>query len=121
MQKLRLMIEQLQVESFPTTPGQKTPRGTVFGRQTQPSACGPTAYTECWGLCGGSGALACTYDANCLHSIDCDTGISDCEGRSCQLSCESCDTETCAGATCVGDTCGLVGCNPNSVEPYCYG
>lgn len=119
MRKLMLDLEELTVETFATTAPDGR-GGTVLAR-------GTTEYTDCWGMCQGQTApvLYCTYNEACMNTIACDTSMSVCEGRSCQISCDSCNG-TCAGATCVGVTCGAGEtcvdhvCN-YSFEPYCYG
>jgi hypothetical protein len=54
MNKLKLMLEDLQIESFSTTPGKKE-KGTVYGEQC-------TCYTAC--TCPGCP----TCDASCADT-----------------------------------------------------
>jgi hypothetical protein len=64
MNKLKLDLEDLSVESFATTPEPRAEGGTVFGQQctcyTQCTCPGcPTCDASCNGTCGG------TCDASC--------------------------------------------------------
>lgn len=95
MKKLKLDLDDLQVESFHTTPGSaRLDGGTVqgyTGEQCIPTVEGPTCSTcqgwtcdpSCNGTCGGA---------------SCDpTSCSTCGGATCD--------STCNCATCPGDVC----------------
>jgi hypothetical protein len=76
MKKLRLHLEDLQIDSFQTTPGEKT-KGTVFGEQctcyTQCTCPGcPTCDASCNGTCDASCNGTC--DASCNGTCDCPPG-----------------------------------------------
>ena len=92
MNKLRLKLEDLQIDSFTTTSVKKE-KGTVYGEQcTCPTACTcpgcPTCDASCNGTCG-------TCDASC--------------GGTCDASCNGSCGDTCAGCTwdasCGGNSC----------------
>ena len=96
MNKLRLDLEDLSVESFDTTPAARAENGTVFGQQctcyTQCTCPGcPTCDASCNGTCGGTCAASCNGTCG-------DTCAGSCYG--------SCD-DTCGG-TC-GHTCQVYG------------
>jgi hypothetical protein len=108
MNKLKLDLEELSVESFDTTPAPRREGGTVFGQQctcyTQCTCPGcPTCDASCNGTCGGTCAGSC--DASCNGTC----------GGTCAASCDG----TCGGSerweTC-GATCGEYSCfyNPNT-------
>ena len=78
MRKLRLQLEDLQVDTFQTTAPEK-PKGTVFGEQC-------TCYTQC----------TCPGCPTCAGYGTCDAS---CNGT-CYASCNG----TCGGASC-GGTC----------------
>ncbi len=85
MNKLKLRLENLSVESFDTTPTQKA-KGTVFGEQC-------TCYTNC--TCPGCP----TCDNTCAYT---------CDDATCPA-CPTCGADTC-GDTCDAscyDTCGF--------------
>ncbi|HLM68605.1 MAG TPA: hypothetical protein VK358_13795 [Longimicrobium sp.] len=72
--KLKLNLEQLTVDSFDTSAGEK-PRGTVFGEQctcytncTCPGC--PTCDASCNGTCGGTCAASCNGTCNCPGTYD---------------------------------------------------
>lgn len=99
MKKLRLELENLAVESFDTSAGDR-PRGTVVGEQcTCPGAqtCAATCYLTC-------------DDASC-------PGGQSCGGQSCLDTCGhvTCDY-TCRNSC--GGTCRLTQCQ-NTIHP-CY-
>jgi hypothetical protein len=78
MNKLKLNLDQLAVESFDTSRPAKA-EGTVFGEQctcrTQCTCPGcPTCYASCNGSCGASCNGTC-YEATCNNcgSADCQT------------------------------------------------
>jgi len=80
MNKLKLHLEDLQVDTFQTTSAEK-PKGTVFGEQctcyTQCTCPGcPTCYASCNGSCDAScnGTCAASCDASCNGTCDCGTG-----------------------------------------------
>ncbi|WP_420130426.1 hypothetical protein [Longimicrobium sp.] len=98
MNKLKLQVEDLAVESFDTTRPQKA-KGTVFGEQctcyTQCTCPGcPTCYASCNGTC----------DASCNGTCD-----ASCNGT-CDATCNGCDTWD-VSCGCTNDSCG----------PTCYG
>ena len=82
MNKLRLDLEDLSVESFDTTPAARAENGTVFGQQC-------TCYTQC--TCPGCP----TCDASCNGTCD-----ATCAGT-CAASCNGTCNYTC-GASCYG-------------------
>ncbi len=88
MNKLKLTLESLAVESFDTTASQKA-RGTVFGEQC-------TCYT----VCTCPGCPSC--DATCAYTCDDVSCAGTCgHGNSCQGSCAmSCECTDFGGATC---------------------
>ena len=88
MNKLKLQLEDLMVDSFDTTTPAKA-KGTVFGEQctcyTQCTCPGcPTCYASCNGTC----------DASCNGTC----------GDSCAGTCDF-DCMTAEGPSCVGRTC----------------
>ena len=93
MNKLKLRLDDLQVDTFQTTSAPKQ-KGTVFGEQcTCWTYCGqntcpgcPTCNASCNGSCDVScnGSCAVTCDASCYGT---------CDGYTCDYSCE-CTTET---------------------------
>jgi hypothetical protein len=105
MEKLKLDLDELVVESFNTAPG-SPPEGTVAAHQQS----GP--YTdECWS-CGGSCGMQ-TCDVTCdVRKDTCGTCAISC-GQSCW---GTCDYESCRGScwgqyTCAGaDTCQYPAC-----------
>ncbi len=81
MNKLRLNLDDLAVESFATTPDRPAEGGTVFGQQctcyTQCTCPGcPTCDASCNGTCGGTCDASCngtcggTCDASCFGTCD---------------------------------------------------
>ncbi len=84
MNKLKLHLEDLQIDSFQTTPAEK-PKGTVFGEQC-------TCYTQC--TCPGCP----TCDASCNGS--CDASCNGTCGASCGATCGGTCDWTCGGDTC---------------------
>ena len=85
MHKLRLTLEDLQIDSFSTTLVKKE-KGTVYGEQcTCPTACTcpgcPTCDASCNGTCGG------TCDASCNGTCDCGTWDYSCDGNTCVAGC----------------------------------
>ena len=84
--KLTLNLDDLAVDTFDTTRGERQ-KGTVFGEQctcyTQCTCPGcPTCYASCNGTCGGTcgentcavscnGTCNCPSDATCDYSCDC--------------------------------------------------
>ena len=71
MEKIRLSVDELAVQSFATTQAAAEQRGTVHGHDdTDPVAC-PTAdpvWETCWASCGGS--CDCS-GGTCDHSCGC--------------------------------------------------
>jgi hypothetical protein len=94
MRKLKLQLDDLQVDTFQTTPAEK-PKGTVFGEQctcytncTCPGC--PTCYASCNGTCGGTCDGTC--GASCAGTCDtcgdaCGTWDASCGGYSCDYTC----------------------------------
>jgi hypothetical protein len=83
MHKLKLTLEDLQIDSFTTTSVKKE-KGTVYGEQcTCQTACTcpgcPTCDASCNGTCGA------TCNGTCGASCGCATWDYSCE--SCQLTC----------------------------------
>ena len=112
MRKLTLKLDDLRIDSFQTTPGERG-KGTVFGEQctcwtncTCPGC--PTCDASCNGTCGGTCDASC--NGTCGDSCGCDPGTGDCTwfGYTCDNSCQggwSCDP-TCGGyITMVGPQC----------------
>jgi hypothetical protein len=89
MHKLRLTLEDLQIDSFSTTPVKKE-KGTVYGEQcTCPTACTcpgcPTCDASCNGTCGATCGGTC--DASCNGTCDCGTWDYSCDGNTCYAGC----------------------------------
>ena len=100
MNKLKLQLEDLLVDSFDTTPVQKE-KGTVFGEQC-------TCYTNC--TCPGCPSCDATCPATCAYTCD-DASCAGSCGASCYGSCDySCD------CTNGGDTCAF-SCNGMATYP----
>jgi hypothetical protein len=101
MNKLKLNLDELSVESFDTTKSEKS-KGTVFGEQC-------TCYTQC--TCPGCPTCDGTCPATCPYTCD-DASC----GASCGGSCDCSNDYTCEGctqydATCNGyGTCGRYPC-----------
>ena len=97
MNKLKLNLDELSVESFDTTRNEKA-TGTVFGEQC-------TCYTQC--TCPGCPTCDATCPATCAYT---------CDDASCGGSCDCTYDYTCEGctqydATCRGyGTCGIYPC-----------
>jgi hypothetical protein len=77
MNKLKLQMDDLRVDSFETTPAAKE-KGTVFGEQcTCPTQCTcpgcPTCDQSCNGTCGG---VSCAY--SCDYSCQVGTCVETC-------------------------------------------
>jgi hypothetical protein len=112
MNKLKLQLDDLRVDSFDTTAveGQK---GTVLGEQC-----------TCWTRCGQNTCPGCpTCDASC--NSGCQTCVS-CEGTcdSCNGTCVTCEA-SCYGSC--GDTCWFTcavscqgSCGPDTCYLSCY-
>ena len=90
MNKLKLKLDDLQVDTFQTTAPQKA-KGTVFGEQctcyTQCTCPGcPTCYQSCNGSCEVScnGSCQATCDVSCYGSC----------GYTCEYTACDCGTET---------------------------
>jgi hypothetical protein len=104
--KLKLDLDELQVESFDTTPGEHRREGTVFGQQctcyTQCTCPGcPTCDASCNGTCGG------TCDASCNGTCG-GTCANSCYGTCGEYTCYGCGGDgTAYDITCRGiGTCG---------------
>ncbi|HEX6371938.1 MAG TPA: hypothetical protein VF006_23645 [Longimicrobium sp.] len=96
MNKLKLSLESLAVESFDTTKPE-TNKGTVFGEQC-------TCYTQCTcpgcPTCANYNTCDATCPATCVNTCDDPSCAGSCGGESCY---ETCGEYTCA-FTCY-DTC----------------
>jgi len=71
MNKMKLDLESLQIESFDTSEARED-RGTVNGHESEAGhSYAGTCGTHCWGLCGGGGddhgpsVTQCTQILNC--------------------------------------------------------
>ena len=91
MNKLKLHLEDLQIDSFQTTPAEK-PKGTVFGEQctcyTQCTCPGcPTCDASCNGTCNASCNGTCDASCNGTCDLGCDASGPSCPGygRTCDL------------------------------------
>jgi hypothetical protein len=104
MQKLRLHLEDLQIDSFQTTAAQK-PKGTVFGEQC-------TCYTQC--TCPG--CPTCDASCNGTCNATCAGSCNGTCGPTCNWSCGNCTLE---GPTCAG-TCGAMTCPTSEPNQFCY-
>jgi hypothetical protein len=95
MQKLRLTLQDLQIDSFSTTPVKRA-NGTVYGEQcTCPTACTcpgcPTCDASCNGTCGATCDASCY--GTCGDSCDCGTQWDpSCNGNSCNYPCDGWQT-----------------------------
>jgi len=92
MRKLRLTLEDLQIDSFSTTPVRRA-KGTVYGEQcTCPTACTCPGCPTCDATCGGTCAASCngTCDASCDGG--CGTYDVSCGGYSCDPTCQGFQT-----------------------------
>ena len=113
MNKLKLKLDDLQVDTFQTTPASKE-KGTVFGEQC-----------TCWTQCGQNTCPGCpTCDATCNGTCNasCNGTCASC-GASCGGSCDwTCDW-TCdysCGDSCDGFTC-ATSPDPRQLCQPCYG
>ena len=98
MNKLKLQLEDLQVDTFQTTSAEK-PKGTVFGEQC-------TCYTQC--TCPGCPTCYASCNGSCDASCN---GTCNCSGDTCDASCYgSCVDDTCQGSC--GGTCGYTSPGP---------
>jgi hypothetical protein len=92
MKKLKLRLDDLQVDTFQTTSAPKQ-KGTVFGEQC-------TCYTQC--TCPGCP----TCDASCNGTCDascngtCDASCNGTCGDTCEYTCDYSCGYTCDGQTC---------------------
>jgi hypothetical protein len=90
MPKLKLRLDDLQVDTFQTTTVRKE-KGTVFGEQctchTQCTCPGcPTCYASCNGTCDASCNGTCATTCGCNEATNGDTCYD-----TCAVSCVSCD------------------------------
>jgi hypothetical protein len=106
MNKLKLRLDDLHIDSFDTTAPAKS-KGTVFGEQctcyTQCTCPGcPTCDASCNGTCGAScnGTCGATCDASCNGTCD----------YSCDYNC---------GASYDGQTCPTAHNGARFCVPYC--
>src|SRR4051794_13243498 len=92
MNKLRLQLEDLVIDSFSTTPVRRA-KGTVYGEQcTCPTACTcpgcPTCDASCNGTCGATCDASACYGTCGGDSCDCGTVYDvSCNNNSCASSC----------------------------------
>jgi hypothetical protein len=103
MHKLKLRLDDLQVDTFQTTVVQKE-KGTVFGEQctchtqctcpgcpTCDATCNGTCAASCNGTCNGCNPSGATCGATCYEDTCYDTCAASC--ASCRFSCD--DMYTC--------------------------
>lgn len=91
MEKVRLDLDELEVQSFVTTGADPQPRGTVHGNEQCSCQCCPTdpALNTCWNSCADTCWATCAGDTcwgSCGGSCDCgsnDCGSGDCSGYGC--------------------------------------
>ncbi|HEX8695570.1 MAG TPA: hypothetical protein VF746_24365 [Longimicrobium sp.] len=112
MRKVRLVLEDLSVESFDTTPGAARGRGTVHGRADY-YAVPAEPYSQYPGQCD-------TYP-NCPSPLCVDTPLASCDDASCRWTCgDSCNgtCASCQSCDSCRDTCDYTcgACIPP--EPY---
>ncbi|HEX6912122.1 MAG TPA: hypothetical protein VF142_17095 [Longimicrobium sp.] len=98
--KLTLNLDDLAVDSFDTTRGEKQ-KGTVFGEQC-----------TCWTACGQNTCPGCpTCDATCNNTCDDYTCAASCNGTCNNCTGWTCDEYTCACPdTCLKTGCGMAEC-----------
>jgi hypothetical protein len=99
MRKLKLELDDLQVESFSTTPETSQSLGTVYGYQPWTDTCGATCDDTCISVCGvcSDGGGCDTQDQAC-HTAYCGTspeqGCTDpCQVLSDDTMCHRCNTQ----------------------------
>jgi hypothetical protein len=95
MQKLKLRLDDLQVDTFQTTSSQKQ-KGTVFGEQcTCYTQCTCPGCPSCYASCNGTCDATCngTCDASCNGT--CDASCNGTCGDTCNYTCESCQFSYC--------------------------
>ena len=95
MNKLKLALDDLHVDTFQTTPVE-APKGTVFGEQcTCYTNCTCPGCPTCDASCNGTCDASCngTCDASCngtcnltCDAIQCGTWDASCDGMSCPTS-----------------------------------
>ena len=123
MKKIKLDLDQLEVESFDTTPTSVgRSRGTVYGFDEQTAVVGHTCgfpsalETECVEC--QTGAAACTQSDSCLGTCtpQCPTNES-CPGTCFEVGCQSanCESVTCTNFTEPTDPC--TGCASGDTTP----
>jgi hypothetical protein len=95
--KLKLRLDDLQVDTFQTTPVQKQ-KGTVFGEQC-----------TCWTNCTCPGCPTCDASCNGTCGASCNGTCGDSCYGSCAWTCEYTCEYSCGGNTC--DT------SPDPVHP----
>src|SRR5215218_8064679 len=100
MNKLKLNLDELSVESFDTTRRERA-KGTVFGEQC-------TCYTQC--TCPGCPTCDATCNATCAATCAYTCDDATC-GGTCDCSYDTCEYCTINDATCRGyGTCGIYPC-----------
>lgn len=110
MQKLKLNLEALSVESFDTTGAEAEQRGTVKGHippWTEGRECESidvctnwdcgTAYSDCGG-CGTAASDCGTCATNCGSCYDATCGATYC--GTCATDCGTCDPYCCCSCSC---------------------
>jgi hypothetical protein len=109
MNKLKLSLESLTVESFDTTVAEKA-KGTVFGEQcTCPTQCTCPGCPTCDATCPNTCVNTCD-DLSCAGSCD-----ASCNGTCGAFTCANTCYETCRPRLCGGGTYGGGGFCP--IEP----
>jgi hypothetical protein len=86
MNKLRLHLEDLAVESFDTVRGRQAERGTVHGNDACCCCCCPCC-------CSGAASCGGTCDASACNGSCVNTCAASCNGT-----CASCDASACYGS-----------------------
>lgn len=71
MNKLKLQLEDLLIDSFQTAPAEK-PEGTVFGEQSGYATCGgPTCNASCRNSCVEAETCAWSCGGTCYDTCKC--------------------------------------------------
>jgi hypothetical protein len=104
MQKLKLRLDDLKVDTFQTTAAQRE-KGTVFGEQcTCPTACTCPGCPTCDASCNGS----CNASCNGTCDYTCEASCNDTCYDTCAASCGSCRFSCDDMYTCVNGVYGMV-------------
>jgi len=110
----RLILEELQVESFDTTPGSGVPRGTVHAHSgvescgmtcaNYPTYCGPgCGYTEDRTDCNWGSGNCTQIQYTCAQFETCVNGGTDCGSCAPQVTCDG--SYTCQGTSYDNEIC----------------